>query len=270
MRIYSVICSEDIEKQINTTLINKFENHRTEYIHIPAHRIMMPLYPKYCYLILEYIEGKTIKDIYGIGEPGSQLARTDFPKIKQIVKELLLGVEFLHRSGIIHRDIKPDIIINTEGKVKIIDFGISCIIEESSGAGIKSLTRTYTLPRLQFSNIPNAYIVYGKNNDIYACLLTVVYILAGMDRNIIYESNNGSGFTATQINPRIDPRILAIPIGQVETASEYDPHFIRKFLEGLEIMVPSGGRKKQNTRHKRATVNRLRKKTLRRVIRNKN
>ena len=54
---------------------------------------------------------------------------------KQIIRELLLGVSAIHRSGVCHRDIKPDnILYNLERhKLKIIDFGVSkCIYNKKT------------------------------------------------------------------------------------------------------------------------------------------
>lgn len=50
---------------------------------------------------------------------------TNIIKIKKIIHEILLGVQYLKRIGIVHRDLKPANIMENQGKVKIIDFGLS-------------------------------------------------------------------------------------------------------------------------------------------------
>ena len=46
--------------------------------------------------------------------------------MKQMSKEILRGVEFLHSHRIIHRDLKPqNLLVTREGRIKIADFGLA-------------------------------------------------------------------------------------------------------------------------------------------------
>lgn len=73
------------------------------------------------YYVMKYQKGSTLTGLLSdAGEP----LRATF--VKRILKQLLEGVTFLHRNGIVHRDIKPDNILITEDKsVKIIDFNVA-------------------------------------------------------------------------------------------------------------------------------------------------
>ena len=58
-------------------------------------------------------------------------------KAKFYAAELLLAIDFMHRNGVIYRDLKPEnVLINHEGHIKIIDFGLSSF--KSSTAMSKS------------------------------------------------------------------------------------------------------------------------------------
>ena len=72
------------------------------------------------FIAMEYIEGKTIKALL--------VDRAGFApdQIADIIGQVAEALDYAHRKGIIHRDVKPaNIMITTDGKVKITDFGIA-------------------------------------------------------------------------------------------------------------------------------------------------
>lgn len=72
------------------------------------------------YIVMECVEGITLKTYI---EKKGQLS---FKETVSIAIQVGRGIEAAHNKGIIHRDIKPqNIIISTEGKVKVTDFGIA-------------------------------------------------------------------------------------------------------------------------------------------------
>ncbi len=72
------------------------------------------------FIVMEYVEGITLKTYI---EKKGQL---NFKEAISIAIQVGRGIEAAHQKGIIHRDIKPqNIIISTEGKVKVTDFGIA-------------------------------------------------------------------------------------------------------------------------------------------------
>ena len=74
------------------------------------------------FIAMEYIEGKNLKMLLG------EKTRFPYDQVSEIVAEVAEALDYAHRKGIIHRDVKPaNIIITTDGKVKITDFGIAKI-----------------------------------------------------------------------------------------------------------------------------------------------
>lgn len=72
------------------------------------------------YIVMEYVEGITLKTYI---EKKGQLS---FKEAVSIAIQVGRGIEAAHNNQIIHRDIKPqNIMISTEGKVKVMDFGIA-------------------------------------------------------------------------------------------------------------------------------------------------
>ena len=72
------------------------------------------------FIVMEYVEGITLKTYI---EKKQQLS---FKEAVSIAIQVARGIEAAHNKNIIHRDIKPqNIIISTDGKVKVTDFGIA-------------------------------------------------------------------------------------------------------------------------------------------------
>lgn len=72
------------------------------------------------YLVFEYVEF----DLKRILEKGKIVFSR--PQLKFLMKQIMDGMLFMHRSQVIHRDIKTEnILVNTEGFLKFADFGLA-------------------------------------------------------------------------------------------------------------------------------------------------
>lgn len=72
------------------------------------------------FIAMEYIEGKNLKSLL------SERAAFSYDQIAEMIAQVAEAIDYAHRKGIIHRDVKPaNIIITTDEKVKITDFGIA-------------------------------------------------------------------------------------------------------------------------------------------------
>lgn len=78
------------------------------------------------YLVMEYIEGTSLDrllDPKGEGQTGD---RGDVKRLLDLAIQVADALDYAHRRNVIHRDIKPaNILITTEGRAKIADFGIA-------------------------------------------------------------------------------------------------------------------------------------------------
>jgi serine/threonine protein kinase len=71
------------------------------------------------FVVYEFVEGKTLDQVIK-EEPMT------FERVVDIASQLASALEYAHRRGILHRDIKPqNIIITGEGRAKILDFGLA-------------------------------------------------------------------------------------------------------------------------------------------------
>ena len=78
------------------------------------------------FIVMEHVEGKLLKDLVAQGPlPAEQAA--------EIVDGILTALEYSHRAGVVHRDIKPgNVMVTSTGQVKVMDFGIARAISDSS------------------------------------------------------------------------------------------------------------------------------------------
>ncbi|MBL8112600.1 MAG: protein kinase [Acidobacteria bacterium] len=77
---------------------------------------------KTTFIAMEYVEGKNLKQLLQEKTP------YPFERVAEIIGQVAEALDYAHRKGIVHRDVKPaNIIITPEGQVKITDFGIAKI-----------------------------------------------------------------------------------------------------------------------------------------------
>jgi serine/threonine-protein kinase len=78
------------------------------------------------YIVMEYVDGKTLREMLR-EEPSIS---TDVAL--EVTAEILTALDYSHRAGIVHRDIKPGNVMITEaGQVKVMDFGIARAMGEA-------------------------------------------------------------------------------------------------------------------------------------------
>lgn len=125
--------------------------------------------PQGVFLIMEYVKGITLEE-YIRHKNGLIVESKAYP----MLKEILEAFEYAHSKGIVHQDIKPsNIIIQEDGHVKIMDFGIARIVSEAQQNAAVMGTPEYMSPEQ----------IYGKpvdkRSDIYSLGVLIHNMLTG-------------------------------------------------------------------------------------------
>ena len=96
-------------------------------------------------------------------------------KIRQISKQLLLGLDYCHKKNIVHRDLKPENVLFTQDeRVKICDFGSSKCIKKDTTSTPYIVSRYYRAPELILGKKD-----YDSKIDIFAagCIIAELFTL---------------------------------------------------------------------------------------------
>ena len=125
---------------------------------------------EFYYLILEYVEGMTLKD-YMVKNP-----RIPIETIVHIAKQIAAGLSHAHQNGIIHRDIKPqNILMNENLTCKITDFGIARAYGDTTLTQTNQMLGTlyYLSPEQARGNVATA------QSDIYSLGILIFEMITG-------------------------------------------------------------------------------------------
>jgi len=125
---------------------------------------------EFYYLILEYVEGMTLKD-YMIKNP-----RIPIETIVHIAKQIAAGLSHAHQNGIIHRDIKPqNILMDDNLTCKITDFGIARAYGDTTLTQTNQMLGTvyYLSPEQARGNVATA------QSDIYSLGILIFEMITG-------------------------------------------------------------------------------------------
>jgi serine/threonine-protein kinase len=86
------------------------------------------------YIVMELVHGALLKDVIAQGPVSVDDAR-------RYVDGILEALEFSHRAGVVHRDIKPgNVMVTDAGQVKVMDFGIARAVSDSSSTVAETTT----------------------------------------------------------------------------------------------------------------------------------
>jgi hypothetical protein len=156
------------------------------------------------YMVMQLVQGETLKDRIG------RQRRHKLPQIVDMFRQILNGLGYAHRHGVIHRDIKPaNIMITSEGAVKLADFGISKLIGPGgTSSGLIVGTPSYMSPEQVLGRAVDA------RSDLFSVGCTLYEVLTGEKAYpgdtataIMYKIVHGAPAPPASLLPGIDPRL---------------------------------------------------------------
>lgn len=124
-----------------------------------------------CYIVMEYVEGTTLRD-------AMSAAAVDPAAALQIVPQICDALAYAHQRGVVHRDIKPEnILLGVGGKVKVVDFGLAKMSDDDrthsmlTATGTRMGTLRYMAPeQLDGTTVDHRADVYSLGVVFYEML----------------------------------------------------------------------------------------------------
>jgi serine/threonine-protein kinase len=170
------------------------------------------------YIVFEYVEGENLKELV------IRSGRLPVQRALELALAVADGLAFAHNHGLVHRDVKPqNVLLNTEGEVKVTDFGIARSLHVDQGVtqtGTVLGTGEYLAPE-QASGKP-----VSPATDVYSLGVVLWELLAG---DVPFVGENFVAIALRHVNepppslrerrPDVSPRLEAA----VDRALAKDP-----------------------------------------------
>jgi eukaryotic-like serine/threonine-protein kinase len=214
--------AQDAAKMAHPTIVRIFDAGEESALDDRGDEVLVP------YIVMEYVDGRLLKDIVANGplEPA---------EASRVIAQVLTALEYSHRAGVVHRDVKPgNIMLTTSGQVKVMDFGIARAISDSSATIAETSaivgTAAYFSPEQARGETVDA------RTDLYSTGIMLFELLTGRTPfrgenpvAVAYQHVNSEAPAPSSANPKVSPALDAVVLrslakdrfGRYQSASDF-------------------------------------------------
>ncbi|MEV8506796.1 Stk1 family PASTA domain-containing Ser/Thr kinase [Actinoplanes sp. NPDC051475] len=196
------------------------------------------------FIVMEFVSGRTLKEVLAAEQ------RIQPRRALEMIADICAALEFSHRHGIIHRDIKPgNVMITPNGQVKVMDFGIARAL--ASGA----TTMTQTSAVIGTAQYLSPEQARGESvdarSDVYAAGCVLFELVVGHPPfvgdspvSVAYQHVREDPKAPSDINREVSPDVDAIvlkalaknPLNRYQSAQEMRADALRA-VAGRPVMA---------------------------------
>jgi serine/threonine protein kinase len=136
------------------------------------------------YIVLEFVRGKSLRDLINQGT-------LPLPQTFAVMHGVLQALDYAHRRAIVHRDMKPEnVLLSEEGDVKVADFGIARLMDDSGAGSTATKTGTTVGTPQYMSPEQVASSKVDGRSDLYSAGIMFYELVVGQPP---FTSNDADG-----------------------------------------------------------------------------
>ncbi|MBB4687183.1 Stk1 family PASTA domain-containing Ser/Thr kinase [Amycolatopsis jiangsuensis] len=197
------------------------------------------------YIVMEYVEGRTLRDIVKTEGPMSQ------KRAMEVMADVSAALDFSHRHGIVHRDVKPaNVMITKNGAVKVMDFGIARAMHDGQSAMTQTAAVIGTAQYLSPEQARGESV--DARSDVYAAGCVLYELVTGEPPftgdspvAVAYQHVREDPHPPSSVNPAVSPELDAVvlkalakgPANRYQSAAEMRSDLVRT-LSGQRPSAP--------------------------------
>jgi serine/threonine protein kinase len=195
--------AQEAAKMAHPTIVRIFDAGEETLVDDAGTEVQLP------FIIMEFVDGRLLKDMIAEGpiEPVEAV---------RIISQVLTALEYSHRAGVVHRDVKPgNIMVTATGQVKVMDFGIARAISDSSASIAETSTIVGTAQ--YFSPEQARGEAVDARTDLYSTGIVLFEMLTGRapftGENpvaVAYQHVNQQPLPPSAFTPRVSPALDAV------------------------------------------------------------
>ncbi len=213
------------------------------------------------FIVMEYVDGRTLREV--LREEGRLLPR----RAIEITADVCTALEYSHRAGIVHRDIKPgNVMLTRSGEVKVMDFGIARAVTASASTVTQTATVIGTAQYLSPEQARGDHV--DARSDVYSTGCLLYELLSGRPPfvgdspvSVAYQHVREDATPPSRFDPEITPAMDAVvlkalaknPDNRYASAGEFGAD-LRRLAAGQAVAAPLVQARDERTRALRAPV----------------
>lgn len=161
----------------------------------------------------------------------------------RMVRDILRGMAVAHAAGIVHRDLKPaNILVNEEGVLKIVDFGLAAAMSHSNSRVTKTGhlvgTPTYMAPeQVRGMQIDQRTDLYALGVIMYEMFTGVPPYVSDNPMGVLYQHLEGKKVAPSEHNPDVSSDLEAVILKAMAVDPETRYRSAAEMLDVVESLM---------------------------------